>query len=231
VNMATPDIRILSTKMLAVNQKQFLLNAGISVVEADFIRVTPLPFLLTDVAENLIITSQNGARAIAAHPEVQSIRRNPVFCVGEKTADLLDELGFTVQETADSASELADVILSEYAAERFTFFSGNLRRNELPMALLDANADVNEIEVYETELTPVKIDSDFDGILFFSPSAVSSYAKENRFSGQSCFCIGETTATELRKVTGMNPVTIITANKPSIENTIVQCLNHYKTKA
>ncbi len=226
----SPTYRILSTKKLKVNQKQFLLNADFSVIEADFIRVTELPFRLTDINPNLIITSQNAAKAVAAHPEVQDIRRNPVFCVGLKTADLLDELGFTVQETAENASELAKVILDDYSTESFTFFSGNIRRNELPMALMEADVEMNEIEVYETELTPAEIKSQIDGILFFSPSGVKSFLLKNTLENQVCFCIGQTTATEIQRVTGSNPVTTIIANQSTIESTIVKCINHFHPK-
>lgn len=218
-------MRILSTKILAVNQKDFLLNAGFSVIEADFIRVTRLPFQLLDVNDNLILTSQNAVRALADHPNVQDVRRNPVFCVGTKTADLLDELGFTVQETAQNAQELAQVILQSYAAEKFTFFSGSIRRNELPLALMEQDIELNEIEVYETELTPMTVSSATDAILFFSPSAVQSYLKANTISEQMCFCIGQTTAAELEKITQH----IIVANQPSVENTIIQAINHYKS--
>lgn len=216
-------IRILSTKKLQANQKQFLLNAGFSVVEADFIRVTYLPFQLQDISDNLIITSQNGVRALAEHPEVQDVRRKPVFCVGTKTADLLDEHGFTVQEIADSAQELAEVIISGYADETFTFFSSTIRRNELPMALLEADVELNEIEVYETEPTQQKV-STFDGILFFSPSGVQSFLSVNEITTEMCFCIGKTTATELEKTTH----NIVIANQPSVENTIIQAINYFK---
>ena len=219
-------IRILSTKKLLPNQKQFLLNAGFSVVEADFIRVTALPFRLDEVAENLIITSQNAVRILAAHPEVQNVRRNPVFCVGHKTADLLDEFGFTVLEIADSAQELAETIISRYKKESFTFFSGNIRRNELPFALFESDVELNEIEVYETEPTPLAVGKS-DGILFFSPSAVESYLKQNKITDQMCFCIGQTTANALQNVTK----NIIIGNKPTIENTIIQSINHYKDLA
>jgi len=37
----------------------------------------------------------------------------------------------------------------------------------------------------------------FDGILFFSPSAVESYLKSNTIKDEMCFCIGETTAEAL----------------------------------
>jgi len=219
-------IRILSTKKLLPNQKQFLLNAGFSVIEADFIRVTALPFRLDDVADNLIITSQNAVRIVAAHPEVQNVRRSPVFCVGHKTADLLDELGFTVQEIADSSQQLAEVIVSDYANESFTFFSGNIRRNELPFALFESDVELNEIEVYETEPTPLAVGKS-DGILFFSPSAVESYLKQNTITDQMCFCIGQTTANALQNVTKNT----IIAKKPTIENTIIQSINHYKDLA
>jgi len=215
--------RILSTKKLKANQKQFLLNAGFSVVEADFIRVTRLPFQLYGVAENVIITSQNAVKALAEHPEVQDVRRKPVFCVGHKTADLLDENGFTVQEIAESAQELAEIIVADYANETFTFFSGNIRRNELPLALLESEIELNEIEVYETEPTPLKV-GEFDGILFFSPSAVQSYLSENKITTETCFCIGNTTAKALQNVTK----NIIIANQPSVENTIIQAINYYK---
>ncbi|NMH28327.1 uroporphyrinogen-III synthase [Flavobacterium silvaticum] len=225
--------RILSTKKLKPNQKQFLLNAGFSIVEADFIRTTQLPFQLEGVNENLIFTSQNAVKAVSEHPEVQEIRRNPVFCVGEKTADLLDEVGFTVIESAGNASELAEIIVRNYASESFTFFSGNIRRNELPEALQSADIEMNEIEVYETELTPVKIQSKIDGILFFSPSAVKSFSMDNELSADAYFCIGQTTADYLVKTLGSNPsaiTNIIIANQQTIESTIAKAINHFNQK-
>lgn len=214
--------RVLSTKILRPNQKQFLLNAGFAVVEADFIRVTPLPFQLNDVAENLIITSQNAVHALVAHPEVQEVRRKPVFCVGPRTADLLDEFGFTVQEIADHGQQLADVITANYAAESFTFFAGTIRRNELPMALFEGGVALNEIEVYQTEPTPHKVGK-FDAVLFFSPSAVQSFLSVNNLSQQTCFCIGKTTAAELENKAD----NIVVANQPSVENTIIQTINYF----
>lgn len=220
------EVRILSTKKLKASQKQLLVDAGLLVVDLDFIRVTLLPFRLTEVAPNLIITSQNAVKSLAAHPEIQDIRRNPVFCVGQKTADLLDETGFTVQEVAPNAQELAEMIIADYSLENFTFFSGNIRRNELPMALLEADVDLNEIEVYETELTPEKVESKVDGILFFSPSAVQSYLKENTITDEVVFCIGQTTANEIVSIE--NPISI--ADEPTIESTITNCINHFKRR-
>lgn len=226
-------VRILSTKKLKANQKQFLLNAGFSVVEADFISIKNKDFTFSNIKDNLIFTSQNAVKAVSDQPGVQDIRRNPVFCVGEKTADLLDASGFTVQEWAENASGLAKILISGYASERFTMFCGNIRREELPAELRNANVDFNEIEVYETVLTPLKIESEVDGVLFFSPSSVVSFLSENKLGSQACFCIGQTTARSLSndhmpfKPDGLNSISIEIANQPTIESTIVRCINFF----
>ncbi|AWA29184.1 uroporphyrinogen-III synthase [Flavobacterium magnum] len=217
-------IRILSTKKLLPNQRQFLLHAGLSVVEADFISIQAKPFTFTEIFDNLIFTSANAVKAVAEHPDVQEIRRKPCFCVGEKTAALLDEVGFTVMETADNASDLAAIIKNNYAADSFTFFCGSLRMETLPVSLKISGIRFNEMQVYETVLAPKKIKSEVDGLLFFSPSAVESYLMENKIDNQTCFCIGAITAKALEKQTK----NIVMANKPSVENVIIQTIQHFK---
>jgi uroporphyrinogen-III synthase len=215
--------RVLSTKKLASNQKQFLLNAGFLVVDADFIEIRFRDFALDTVNDNLIFTSANAVKAVANHPDVQQIRRNPCFCVGEKTAAMLDEVGFTVIEIADNAAQLGIVIEAKYVSETFTFFSGNIRLETLPGWFDEWNVTCNEITVYETALKPVKA-PETDAILFFSPSGVDSFLSANELNKQTCFCIGETTAGALKGKTEH----IVIANKPSVENVIIQCINHYK---
>ena len=214
--------RIVSTRKLRPNQKQYLLNAGLSVIDADFIAITPLEFSLDNIKENLVFTSSNAVKAVAKHPDVQDIRRRPCFCVGERTADLLDVVGFTVIEIADNAAALGMIIEQKYKNESFTFFSGNLRLETLPGWFNEWNIDSNEITVYETALTPVKVEN-ADGILFFSPSGVDSFLTANELKEQTCFCIGDTTAGALKGKTE----NIVIANKPSVENVIIQCINHF----
>lgn len=218
------ETRILSTKKLRTNQKSFLLNAGFSVVEADFISVQIKKITLEGINDNLIFTSANAVKAAAANPDVQKIRRNPCFCVGENTARLLDEVGFTVVEIADNASQLFQIIENGYKNESFTFFCGNLRMETLPVSMKIAGIQFNEIEAYETTLDPHEIKGRVDGILFFSPSGVDSYLSKNTITDEICFCIGETTAKLLQGKTG----NIVIANKPSVENVIIQSINYFK---
>lgn len=220
------DIRILSTKKLLSNQKQYLLNANFNVVEADFIATEKTPFELNQINDNLIFTSQNAVHSVLEYTDVEALKAKKVFCVGLKTKALLTENGFDVIAYTGYAADLAEIITLIYANESYTFFSGNLRRDTLPEALKEAKVKFNEIKVYETTLTPQKINSVVDGIMFYSPSGIESYLKDNQIKNEICFCIGDTTADALENITK----NIVIANHPTIENTIIQCINFYNDK-
>jgi uroporphyrinogen-III synthase len=218
-------VRILSTKKLLSNQKQFLLNANFSVLEADFIETKTNNFEIKNVNETLIFTSQNGVQSVLQHPKCDELKSKKVFCVGLKTKALLQENGFKVEAYTGYAADLAEIITLVYPHESYTFFSGNLRRDTLPEALTEAGITFNEIEVYQTLLTPQKINNKLDGVLFFSPSGVESYLKQNKITNEIAFCIGETTA---EAATTFGIKNIVIANQPSVENVIIQCINEFK---
>jgi len=219
------QVRILSTKKLLSNQKQYLLNADFNVIEADFIKIHNKNFDLNHINENLIFTSQNAVLSVLQHEKIDQLKSKNTFCVGLKTKALLEENGFNVMAYTGYAQDLAEIIALVYADESYTFFSGNLRKDTLPDALKQAHIKFNEITVYETLLTPEKITSKVDGILFFSPSAVDSYLRENKIKDETCICIGNTTAEalEINKIKN-----IVIANQPTVENTIIQCINEFK---
>ena len=217
-------IKILSTKILLSHQKQALLDAGFTVTEAHFIKTENSDFDLNGIKDNLIFTSQNAAQSVLLHPKLEELKTKNVFCVGIKTKALLEENGFNVDVYVDYASDLAEIITLIYSNESFTFFSGNLRKETLPKALKAAKVNFNEIQVYETTLTPQKIKTAVDGILFFSPSAVESYLAANKIKNEICFCIGETTASSLDTITR----NIIVADQPSVENVIEDVIEEFK---
>ena len=217
-------IQILSTKILSDNQKQALESANFNVIEADFIQIKNQKFELKEINDNLIITSQNAAQSLLLQPDCEQLKTKNVFCVGLKTKILLSESGFNVIAYTGYASDLAEIITLIYANESYTFFSGNLRKETLPKALKEAKIKFNEIQVYETSLTPQKIKAAVEAILFFSPSGVESYLKENTIKKELCFCIGETTADALPKTVK----NIIIAAQPSIEDVIEECIEEYK---
>jgi uroporphyrinogen-III synthase len=221
--MAKP-IQIVATKKLSGEQKQALVKANIELIEADFIQTQNKPFKLKDLNENLIFTSQNAVHSVLSNPESEKLKTKNVFCVGLKTKILLSESGFNVVAYTGYASDLAEIITLIYRNESFTFFSGNLRRETLPQALKEGEVKFNEIQVYDTSLTPQKIKTAPDAILFFSPSSVESYLKENTIKKEKCFCIGETTADALDKITK----NIIIADQPTVEDVIEDVIEEYK---
>lgn len=218
------SIQILATKILSANQKQELVKAHFKVIEADFIKTETENFELTELNDNLIFTSQNAVRSFLKNPKQEELKSKNVFCVGLKTKILLSEAGFNVVAYTGYASDLAEIITLIYANESYTFFSGNLRKDTLPKALAEAGIKFNEIQVYKTSLTPHKIKDAVDAILFFSPSGVESYLKENKIKKETCFCIGETTAQALEKITK----NIVIAAQPSIEDVIEDVIEEYK---
>jgi uroporphyrinogen-III synthase len=224
--MANPT-RILSTKVLLSHQKQVLTDVGLEVLESNFIQVETKNFELKGIKDNLIFTSQNAVRSFSNHPQFEELKselqQKKVFCVGIKSKTILTDAGFEVLAYTDYASDLAEIIGLIYANGSYTFFSGNLRKETLPLALKDAGIEFNEIEVYETKLNPHKITTTVDAILFFSPSGVASYLKENTIKKELCFCIGETTAEALAKVTKK----IIVAPQPSIEELLADVIEEY----
>jgi uroporphyrinogen-III synthase len=218
-------INILSTKILLPSQKQVLIDANFSLIEDDFIETKTKNFELHTIHQNLLFTSQNAVKSLLQHPKHNDLKMHPVFCVGMKTKEYLTQNGFNVVAYTDYAADLAEIISLIYKKETFTFFSGNLRRNVLPNILMDNNIGFNEIEVYETQLTPKQLQTKPDGILFFSPSAIESYLQKNTLNNETCFCIGETTAETLENKKIQN---IIVAEKPTVENVIDDVIDYYK---
>jgi uroporphyrinogen-III synthase len=65
------QVRIVSTKKLQANQKQYLLNANFSVVEADFIKIKLKKFTYKSKFQNLIFSSQNAVESILKNNKLE----------------------------------------------------------------------------------------------------------------------------------------------------------------
>lgn len=218
---------LLSTKRLTPAQKQLLLNTGIGLVEYDAIGIEFLDLpKKPEFSKNLIFTSQNSVKAVINLFAEGSPLNYEVFCVGEKTAGLLKDAGFNVVVCESYGKDLAEKIIKDYSDRSFTFFCGKMRRDEIPELLKKKEVEFSEIPVYDTLLKRRSFKSEFEGILFFSPSGVKSFALENQFLDTTVFCIGTTTAAEARKYT--NNIKI--ATKPTIENVIVGAVKHLKSR-
>lgn len=213
--------KILSTKKLSVAQKELLNNFIVDEIELIEIAFNASIKLIKPI-KNAIFTSKNAVIGILNQFSSDELQFENVYCVGDKTAQFLEDKNVKVTVKANSAQELADEILLNKDIDEVHFFCGNLRRNELPEILTENNIKVNEVEVYITNFKPAKIKSTYDGILFFSPSSVKSYLLENSDTESIAFCIGNTTASE-----AINDFeNVFVADEPTVEN-VIKSVNQY----
>jgi uroporphyrinogen-III synthase len=101
--------------------------------------------------------------------------------------------------SAENAQRLGERLIDDGVKE-IVFFCGNIRRDELPNKIRSEKGQVEEVVVYETEETPTRLERAYDGILFFSPSAVHAFYSQNRpAKSTTLFAIGKTTEEAIRQ--------------------------------
>ncbi len=135
----------------------------------------------------IVFTSKNAVAAVVEalgtiHPLWN------IYCIGGPTQkEVTGYFGADkLKDTAINALELAKTI-AENGVTEIVFFCGNLRRRELPEFLEHRNIGVEEIVVYDTVPNRKKLDDEYDGILFFSPSAVDTFFLDNTVSAKTIF--------------------------------------------
>ena len=234
--MKKAKLKILSTKAL---NRETIDKASMNDIEID-----ELPFITTELIKNddlknilrgflqqnitAVFTSKNAALAFdqIANAEVPW----KIFCIGQSTKKSVGKIlgEEKISGTADNASELADIILQDTEIKKVIFFCGKQRREELPEKLKSAEIEIEEIVVYETFETPQKISrKHYDGILFFSPSAVKSFFSSNKLNEEiQVFAIGKTTADAIQKNIDRE---LIIAETPGEENMIDHVIAHFST--
>lgn len=219
MDMSKP--KILVTKKLIASQKRLL--SHFLVFEETFIAISFPEFIELQLPiKNAIFTSKNSVKAIFELYSPDNLHFENVFCVGNKTAKLLEEYKVSISILAHSAEELANQIIANKSISEVHFFCGNIRRDELPEILRESNIVVLETEVYKTSLTPKKIDEKFDGLLFFSPSSIKSYISSGNSTESIAFCIGNTTALEAVNYFE----NVFMADEPTVEH-VIQTANQY----
>ena len=201
--MASNKTKVLCTKLLdnelieQANQLNLDLDC-ISLIEIKKDKSVALSDKIKALADQkvkVIFTSSNAVEAVDAL--LFSTPSWEVYCIGGKTRETILEKfsNITIKGFGSSAKELAKLIVKNNTACKIYFFCGDKRVNFLPDMLEDNLFDLEEILVYTTEPIEIKVDKEYDGILFFSPSAVNSFFAENKIKDSVVlFAIGDTTA-------------------------------------
>lgn len=174
----------------------------------------------------VVFTSVNAVEAVAA--QVSTAPDWSVYAIGNTTRKLIEETwgAGRIVATAENAQRLGERLVDD-GIEDAVFFCGNVRRNELPNKIRSEGGRVEEVTVYETTETPAKAEREYDGVLFFSPSAVQSFFSANTLPKQTvCFAIGRTTADAVRERCRNK---IVVGTEPSKEELVYRAVDYFTT--
>ena len=151
-----------------------------------------------------------------------------IFCIGGVTKDAVckhfgDE---SVIASAKNASLLAKKIIEKGNIKEIVFFCGDQRLDDLPETLRANKINVQEIIAYHNLQTPHDVQEDYDGILFFSPTAVHSFFLMNTIrTNVVLFSIGKTTTATIQSYCSNK---VITSEWPGQENLLDKVLEYYR---
>ncbi|MES1223555.1 MAG: uroporphyrinogen-III synthase [Bacteroidota bacterium] len=232
--MQENKVQVLSTRPVDESLLWDALQKEIAIEAVSFIETEPIQSVQVQQeielafiqSTTVVFTSMNAVEAVAAEADGQDPDWN-IYCIGNTTRQLIIEYfgEEKIQGTANSAAELAELIVEEENTDEVIFFCGDQRRDELPDILRSNNIDVTEIVVYHTISVPKKINKNYNGILFFSPSAVDSFFKLNKPGKQTIlFAIGNTTANAIKKYADNK---IIISKTPDKEHMIKEVVNYF----
>lgn len=228
----TQPINILSTRPIDQSLIETAGSKGIFIEVRSFIETIPVqsPDLVQEIENALsksatvVFTSMNAVDAVAKHLNGRTPQWN-IYSIGTTTDQLIKKYfgEGLVTGTAYNAADLAALIVEDRFIDEVIFFCGNQRRDELPDMLRNNNILVHETEVYKTIAVPHKINQTFNGILFFSPSAVESFFLNNSINEQTIlFAIGNTTAGAIKQFTGNKIIISATPGKQNLAEQMIE---------
>ena len=220
-------MKLLSTKIVSKKFKDLLIKNNYQIEEKSFIKILPFKSKSNiSILENIIFTSKNAVKIILRNSIIKNNLANKnIYCVGKSTAELIKKNNLNLIKSEDNSKNLSKFILANFKNSKnsFTYFSGKKRIRELENNLKKNNINIIVHEVYDTLLTPIKINDLYDGVIFYSPSAVKSFFKgNNSLNNTYGFCIGNTTAKELSNYSNRFSVA-----KSNSEENMLESINNY----
>ncbi len=238
--------QILSTRSLDPLLVKEARSHGIDIEKRDYISIQPrlsdelkkkIGKIIRQPGVNVVFTSKNAMKITGKYYLQKEDGPDGNYVAPEWNIYCLENVTFaTVQQyfrkaqvkgVAPTASLLADVILQDKQISSVVFFCGSSRRHELPEKLRKAGILVKEIIVYDTVEAPSIARKKYAGIIFFSPSAVSSFFSKNSLPAATVCCtIGNTTAEALKIYTDNKTIISDSADTEAMMDTVISYFDH-----
>jgi len=228
-NTCLLSTRVLDDTLINRAAESNLSIECVSFIETRHLQSEALQQQLQDLAGEpvtAIFTSMNAVNAVAA--QISNVPHWKIFCTGGVTKEyVIKYFGeASIAATAKNATILAEKIIAAKPATPLIFFCGDQRLNDLPELLKAHGKTVSEIVVYTTEQTPVFVEKNYQGILFFSPSAVHSFFSLNTVpTDVVLFSIGQTTAATIQSYCTNK---VVVSQWPGAESMIDLVIEYYE---
>ena len=173
---------IYSTKKLTDDQVMLFHNDVVSesndAIKISLNRLTKN--VIRNEIQNVIITSKNAVEALLTNFSVSELQFKNIYCVGRRTKRLVEKRIGKVTHTEPNAKKLAEYLVEFIDGTEVTYFCSDLRLDDLPNILTENHIKVNEVEAYQTKFDADKVESNIDGVMFYSTSTVESFLKQNK---------------------------------------------------
>lgn len=211
-------MRLLVTRPKPDNERTAaaLRANGHDVMLAPMLRIEAVPNVDFGAPpwSGVLLTSANGARALAEHPRPSELRALPVLAVGRASADVARAAGFADVTSADGdADDLVRLAAARFAGSRHALLypAGEDRSRDLAGALSAQGVVVHTVVAYRAvvasefavEVRNALAQGRIDGVLHFSRRSVDSYllcgrAIQNEALAPMHYCLSERAAEPLR---------------------------------
>ena len=219
-------IKILSTKTLNEDSKKIFDDKKFDLFEHDFIKISSINFELPEHDGSWIFTSQNTVNAVFSISKNINIIFNKIYCVGENTKSILSKNGQKVEKTLKNSSKLANFISKKAKNEKFLFCRSNIKNDDFTAFFKKEKIDLKEIVVYNNQPNSVTLDDKFEAIMFYSPSGINSFLKNNKLDSSYCICIGDTTASYAKNYSS----NVVSCKTPSIKHVIKKTIKLFENE-
>ena len=186
------------------------------LIEIAYLDVPPLSL---NGAQALIATSRNALRGLARNEAFARAKRLPLYCVGEATAALGQELGFRDIRTGEgTARDLAPLIArtARPDAGALLYLTGDHIAFDLAGVLTALRFTVHRTILYRAMQTPDAaptlarhLRDGLDGVVLMSPRTAETFAGLVKTAGSAeirgvtCYCYSQAVAKPLADFTGL----------------------------
>ena len=226
-------IKALSTKHLDDKTMDYAHSLNFDISCVDFIKIVPAMWdenvLNLHEFDSVAFTSDNAVKYFVENKRAADwIKDKNIFSIAGKTTEKLNYYGITTVVNAMNARQLTEEVVKRKLTNSVLHVCGNMRLDILGKMLTGAEINYHALEVYNTELiTGLALETDFDVILFYSPSGVDGFLSANKIDKKTiCCCIGDTTSAKLRKI--VSPSSIVVSPFPSPKSMIERVAKYFE---